>query len=112
MSDLATGLITALDVPAAQPAGFGWADLLPLALMFFIAWTFILKPNSDREKAQEELMSSLAKDDAVVTKSGVHGKVIRVNDTTVLLEVADKVRLTFDKQAIARRAESPAAANG
>ena len=87
-------------------------DLINLA--FFVAigaviWFLILKPEMDKRKAHDKLLGSLAKDDAVVTNSGMHGKVVKVADDTVVLEISDKTKVTIDKMAIARRQGEPAA---
>ena len=48
-------------------------------------------------------MSALQKGDRVVTSSGLHGKVYSVEDDEVVVEVADKVRVTIDKSAVKRK---------
>ena len=86
-------------------------DLVNLG--FFVAigaviWFLIIKPEMDKRKEHDKLLSSLAKDDAVVTNSGLHGKVVKVADDTVVLEISEKTKVTLDKMAIARRQADPA----
>jgi preprotein translocase subunit YajC len=81
-------------------------DLLFMGLLFAVAYFLILRPQSQERAAHEELLNKLAKDDHVVTSSGMHGKVVEVSDDLVVLE-AGKARITFDKQAVARRQGEP-----
>lgn len=81
----------------------------PLDLVFLLAfggviWFLVIKPQMDEKRAHDELVASLAKDDQVVTSSGLHGRVTEVRGDTVVLEVAEKTRVTLDKTAVARRA--------
>jgi preprotein translocase YajC subunit len=48
-------------------------------------------------------VASLAKDDEIVTASGVHGRIVMVEADTVQLEVADRVRIVIDKSTVAKR---------
>jgi preprotein translocase YajC subunit len=49
---------------------------------------------------------SLAKDDRVIMANGFYGCIVKVDDVTVLLEVSDRTRVTFDKAAVQRRADA------
>lgn len=79
-------------------------DLVFLLLFGGVMWFLLIKPQMDEKRAHDELVASLAKDDEVVTSSGLHGRVTEVRGDTVILEVAEKTRLTLDKTAVARRA--------
>jgi preprotein translocase subunit YajC len=74
-----------------------------------ILWFGFVKPELDKSRTHEELLGSLAKDDLVVTSSGVHGKIVRVSDETLLLEIAEKTRVTIEKKSVARRQGEEAA---
>lgn len=104
------GVLVALDGPAAQP-GFMWSDLMFPALMLAIIYFMVIRPQSQQQADHQALVAAISKDDEVVTKSGLHGKVVQVNEQTVVLEIGERARVTFDKDAIARRqgAPSPAA---
>ena len=86
-------------------------DLLPLVLIFGVMYFLIIRPQVQERQAHEKLLESLTRDDAVVTASGVHGKVVSVSDTTVVLEIAEKTKITIDKKSIARRQGEPAKAS-
>lgn len=82
---------------------------LIMVLLVFGVWYFlVIRPQDQERKAHEDLLASLAKDDAVVTTSGLHGRIAAVRDDTVVLEVSKGVQLTLDKKAVARRVTSVA----
>ena len=66
-------------------------------LFYFILW----RPQSKRAKEHRELVSSLAKGDEVLTSGGLLGRVTKVTDDFVVVEISDNVELKFQKQAIA-----------
>ena len=74
----------------------------PLLIMMFLAFYFILiVPLTRRAKKEKKFLNALKRGDRVVTKSGMHGKVIEVNDankTCVIETMAGKIK--FDKTAI------------
>jgi preprotein translocase subunit YajC len=74
----------------------------PLLIMMFLAFYFILiVPQTRRAKKEKKFISALKRGDRVVTKSGMHGKVIEVseaNNTCVIETMAGKIK--FDKTAI------------
>lgn len=85
-------------------------DIVFPLLLGAVAWFFLLRPQQQERAAHEELLKTLSKDDRVVTASGVHGRVVEVGADTVVLEVGDKTRITFDKTAVARKQGEPKAA--
>lgn len=74
---------------------------LPLVLMFFIFYFMIIRPQSKRAKERDKMLNAIQKGDKVVTTGGMHGTVSSVEDTTVIIQVADNVKLKYDKTAIA-----------
>lgn len=61
----------------------------------------IWRPQAKRAKEQKNLLSSLQKGDEVVTTGGIAGKITKVSDAFVVLEVSDTVEMKFQKGAIA-----------
>ena len=92
----------------AAPAGSPLGGLFPILLMFAIFYFVLIRPQSKERKAHEAMVAALKKGDKVVTKAGVHGRVDSVGETTVDLEVADKVRITIEKMSVARKNEKEA----
>jgi preprotein translocase subunit YajC len=93
---------------APPPTGSPLGGLFPILIMFAIFYFVLIRPQSKERKAHEAMVAALKKGDKVVTKSGVHGRVDSVGETTVELEVTDKVRITIDKLSVARKNEKEA----
>ena len=85
----------------AAPAQSGFAGLVPLILIFVIFYFLLLRPQIKRAKEHKKMLASLAKGDEVVTSGGVLGKITRIDESFVSLEVADGVELRVQKNAIA-----------
>jgi len=88
------------DTAAAGPAGSGfeWVFLIGFLVIFYL---MIWRPQAKRAKEHKNLLGSLQKGDEVVTSGGIAGKVSKVADYFVVIEVSDSVELKFQKQAIA-----------
>lgn len=86
--------------PAAGPAGTGfeWIFLVGFLVIFYL---MIWRPQAKRAKEQKNLLINLQKGDEVVTNGGIAGKIVKVSDDFVVLEVSDTVELKFQKGAIA-----------
>ncbi len=89
-------------------------DSLSGQLPFFLAiglifYFLLIRPQQKQEKKRRELMAALKKGDQVVTNAGLHGEVVAVESHTVTLKVDRDVKLTFDRSAIHRLVNEPAA---
>ncbi|MGE7960265.1 preprotein translocase subunit YajC [Pseudomonas chlororaphis subsp. piscium] len=86
--------------PAAGPAGTGfeWIFLVGFLVIFYL---MIWRPQAKRAKEQKNLLGSLQKGDEVVTTGGIAGKITKVTDDFVVLEVSDAIEMKFQKGAIA-----------
>ncbi len=76
-------------------------QFLPLILIFVVAYFFMIRPQIKRQKDEKKFASALKKGDKVITKSGLHGKIVELNDkdfTCVIETMAG--RLKFDRSAI------------
>jgi preprotein translocase subunit YajC len=84
----------------AQPA---WQLPIMLGVFFVIFWFMVWRPQSKRAKEHKNLLSSIGKGDEVVTNAGIAGKVTKVTDDYIQVEVAPNVSLTFQNTPLARR---------
>ena len=64
--------------------------------MYFV----LVRPQKKRQQEQQRLVSSLKTGDRVVTNAGIHGLIVNVKETTVMLKVADNVKIELEKSAI------------
>jgi len=77
------------------------STIIMFLAIFLIFYFLIIRPQQKRAREHRKLIESLKKGDKVITSSGIHGKVVGLDDKTVLLEVDDGVKIKFEKAAIA-----------
>ncbi|GAB7532136.1 preprotein translocase subunit YajC [Pseudomonas sp. 3A(2025)] len=84
---------------AAGPAGSGfeWIFLVGFLVIFYL---MIWRPQAKRAKEQKNLLGNLQKGDEVVTAGGIAGKINKVTDDFVVIEVSDTVELKIQKGSI------------
>ncbi|MEP7070822.1 MAG: preprotein translocase subunit YajC [Verrucomicrobiota bacterium] len=87
--------------PASTSAGGGFGFFVPMIFIFVIMYFIMIRPQQRRQKEQQRLVETVKTGDRVVTNSGMHGLIANVKETTVLLKVADNVKIEMDKAAIA-----------
>lgn len=68
--------------------------------LFVFMYLFIIRPQRKRQKEHQELVSALQKGDEVVMTSGMLGRITKVDDNYVVLEVSDNMELKFQKVAV------------
>jgi len=87
--------------PAASPAGPNpLASFIPIILIFVIMYFLLFRPQMKRQKEQAKLVSALKTGDRVVTAAGIHGLISNVKDRTVILKIADNVKIEIEKSAV------------
>ena len=84
---------------AADPTG-GLMQMLPMILMFVVLWFLMIRPQMKKAKEHKALLAALAKGDEVVTGGGLVGKITKVGDNYVTLEIAEGTEVTVQKPAI------------
>jgi preprotein translocase subunit YajC len=72
-----------------------------MAMLMVVFYFFMIRPQQKKAKEARKFRESLQKGSKVITIGGIHGRVVEVNDTTVLLEVDSNVKLRFEKSAVA-----------
>lgn len=96
-----TDLLIAMTPQQGGSGGGGMVStLIFFALIFVIFYFMILRPQQKRAKERQKMLDSLKKGDKVVTSGGMHGKIVNVDDKTVLLDVGDNLKLKFDRSAV------------
>jgi preprotein translocase subunit YajC len=89
----------------APPPGSGQQDptmslFLMIGVFLFIFYFIVMRPQQKEQKRHRERVESLKKGDRVVTAGGIHGTVRTPKDKTVILEIADGVKITVNKTAV------------
>ncbi|MCK5579765.1 MAG: preprotein translocase subunit YajC [Candidatus Omnitrophica bacterium] len=83
-----------------EQAGGSMFQILPFLAVFAIFYFLVIKPEKNKQKARKEKITSIKKNDQVVTAGGLHGTIVNIKETTVVLRVDDNVKIEFDKEAI------------
>jgi preprotein translocase subunit YajC len=84
----------------AAPAGFDIMGLLPLILIMVIFYFMLIRPQAKKAKEHKAMLDALQKGDEVVTQGGTLGKVAKVADNYVSVEIADNVVIHVQKGAV------------
>jgi preprotein translocase subunit YajC len=75
-------------------------QILPFIGIFVLMYFFMIRPQRKRQKEHQELLGALSKGDEVVLNSGMLGKIVEVDDAYLTLDVADNVKMKFQKHAV------------
>ena len=71
----------------------GFTGFIPLILMFVIFYFLLIRPQQKKSKEHRQMVSNLKKGDRIITSGGIHGRITGMDDTTLTVEIADKVRV-------------------
>jgi preprotein translocase subunit YajC len=86
--------------PAAGAPGGDMSFLIMMILMFVVLYFFMIRPQMKRQKQQQQMIEALQKGDEVVTAGGVVGKITRLSDAYLSVEVAPNTEITVQKAAV------------
>lgn len=84
-----------------QGQGGGWSMMLMMGMLFVVFYFFMIRPQQKKTKDAKKFRETLQRGIKVVTIGGLHGKVVEVNDKTVLIDTGDGVKQRYEKSAIA-----------
>lgn len=103
MNHLSLFLLAQAATPAAPqgPGGLFAGPLVPFICIGVIFYLLMIRPQQKKQKEHQALVSSLKTGDKVVACGGIHGIISNVKEATVMLKVADNVKLEIDKGSIA-----------
>jgi preprotein translocase subunit YajC len=106
MTDITAPIVLAAMGP---PSGTGWGgavtQLLPLLAIFAIFYFLLIRPQQKQKQDRARMLAAVKKGDRIVTTGGLHGTIVGLNEHTVILRVADQVKLELDRAAIGRVVE-------
>lgn len=81
----------------AGQGGSGFSAFIPLILMFVIFYFLLIRPQQKKSKELREMIKNLRKGDRVITGGGIHGRITGLGETTLTIEIADKVRVKVNR---------------
>lgn len=91
-------------LPADAAAQSPIMGMLPIILMFVVLYFLMIRPQMKRQKEHRNLVANLAKGDEVITSGGILGKITKVNDNYIGIEVSDlaekPVEILLQRQAV------------
>ncbi|HEY5569843.1 MAG TPA: preprotein translocase subunit YajC [Bacteroidales bacterium] len=80
--------------------GTGTMNLIIIVLMVVIMYVFMIRPQQKKQKEIAKFRSGLAVGDKVITAGGIHGKIKDIKETVIVIEIADNVRISVDRNSI------------
>ena len=105
MSHAVPEALAALGPPSGAGPASVVTQVLFFAAIFGIFYFLLIRPQQKQRKDRERMLTALKKGDRVVTSSGLYGTIVGINEHTIVLKVADQVKLEFDRSAVGRVAE-------
>ena len=93
-----------------QAAGAGYGQFVMLAAIFVVFYFFMIRPQQKKAKDAKEFLAAVKKGDRVVTIGGLHGRILEIDELTIVLEVDRNTRITFDRASISMESTKKIAA--
>ena len=84
----------------------GFAGFIPLILMFVIFYFLLIRPQQKRSKEHRQMIANLKKGDRIITSGGIHGRITGMDETTLTVEIADKVRVKVARGNVSNLAQT------
>jgi preprotein translocase subunit YajC len=85
-------IIFALGAGGGEGGG-GFQPLILMGAMFAIFYFLLIRPQQKKSKEHRQLLANLKKGDRVVTSGGIHGRITGMDESTLTVEIAEKVRV-------------------
>lgn len=95
---------------APPPGGEGGSPnplmtFLPFILMILVVWFLLIRPQRKKQKDHQQMLTTLAKGDRVVTSSGMFGTIVGIKDNVIVLKVGEDTKIEFLKSSIAGKVD-------
>ncbi|NUN70230.1 MAG: preprotein translocase subunit YajC [Bacteroidetes bacterium] len=95
-----TSIIAMAPPQGGQGGGEIYSTLIMFGLIIAIFYFMIIRPQQKRQKEREALLGQIKKGDKVITAGGIHGEVVGLDEKTLLVEIADKVKVKIERNSI------------
>ena len=93
-------IISSAFAQAAPSGDPGYIGLLPIVLMFVLLYFLMIRPQMKRAKEAKAMIEALQKGDEVITAGGVLGRITKLSDAYVSLEIAPNMEIAVQKSAV------------
>lgn len=97
------GYFFAQNTPEAAPGNSMIFTLIMFGAIILIMYFLMIRPQQKRQKEHQKMLDSLRKGDKVITASGMHGHITDIDGNVFTIQIADNVRVQFEKTAIAAK---------
>jgi len=94
-------IILALGAGGGEGGGGGFQPLILMGAMFAIFYFLLIRPQQKKSKEHRQLLANLKKGDRVVTSGGIHGRITGMDESTLTVEIAEKVRVKVSRANVA-----------
>lgn len=84
----------------SAPPGAGMQQLLVIVVIIVIFYFFMIRPQMKKAKVEKQFRETLKKGDKIITIGGIHGRILELGDTNMLVEVDNNVKLRIERSAI------------
>lgn len=98
--------LLAMSSPQGAEGGGGGFDMsffIMMGAIILIMYFMMIRPQQKRQKEHQKMLESIKHGDKVITSTGIHGTVTEVDDKTMMLQIADNVKVRFEKSAVASK---------
>ena len=92
----------------AQGGSGGFASFVPLILMFVIFYFLLIRPQQKKAKEHQRMIGDLRKGDRIITNGGLYGRITGLDENTLTVEIADRVRVKVARANVAALASTAA----
>jgi preprotein translocase subunit YajC len=87
--------------PAGQDGGAGIVgNVVLFGSIILIFYFMIIRPQQKRAKERQQMVDSMKKGDKIVTAGGIHGTIVGIEDKTLLVQIADNVKVKVDRSSV------------
>ena len=103
------GIAYAMGQGGAGGGAGGFSGFIPLILMFVIFYFLLIRPQQKKTKEHRQMIADLKKGDRIITSGGLHGRITGLDESTLTVEIADKVRVKVARGNVGARVQTSAA---
>lgn len=89
-----------LDASQQGTQSSGMMSIIMLVLIFVVFYFFMIRPQTKKQKEIQKQRAAMKAGDSVITSGGIYGKIKEVKENTLLIEVAENVRIKVDKNSV------------
>lgn len=86
--------------PGTEPTAPGIAQFMPFVLIIVVFYFILIRPQQKQQKEQRKLVDSLKSGDQVLMNSGIYGTIMDVKDKSLLIKIADNVKIKVLRTAV------------